>query len=160
SSTCYDLKDFRADFKHTLEELGYAVWASEYPDFPVDSALHNHDNCLINVERADLYLLIINDRYGSTYVGELYPQYLGKGLSITRWEYLRALEAGKDILILVRQEIWDRLPVLQEARKMSREMADQLAQAVNIPVGLLDLLEYIISQKRRNWIHTFAVLPD
>ena len=59
SSTCYDLKDLRADLKGALETLGYSVWASEFPDFPIDPKLHNHDNCLLNVERADLYLLVI-----------------------------------------------------------------------------------------------------
>ena len=60
SSTCLDLLDLRSGIKEVLEGLGFEVWASEFPNFPVDSSLHNHDNCLRNVEHADQYVLIIN----------------------------------------------------------------------------------------------------
>ena len=65
SSTCVDLVDLRSGLKESLEDMGYQVWASEFPDFPVDSSLHAQDNCLRNVEYADQYVLILNDRYGA-----------------------------------------------------------------------------------------------
>src|SRR6266851_5171519 len=95
SSTCYDLEDFRALIRAEIEKLGYEVWASESQDFPVHSGLHNHDNCLRNVEACDLYVLIISNRYGSTYDGKLYPKHPlreqpEKTVSVTWYEYLRA----------------------------------------------------------------------
>ena len=42
SSTCLDLVDLRSGLKESLEEMGYQVWASEFPDFPVDSRALPH----------------------------------------------------------------------------------------------------------------------
>ena len=104
SSTCLDLVDLRSGLKESLEEMGYQVWASEFPDFPVDSSLGAQDNCLRNVARADQYVLIVNDRYGAAYEGTAYPK---RPVSVTWYEYLRALECKKPIRILVRERIWD-----------------------------------------------------
>jgi hypothetical protein len=62
--------DLRGGLKESLVEMGYQVWASEFPDFPVDSSLHAQDTCLRNVDRADQYVLVVNDRYGAPYEGE------------------------------------------------------------------------------------------
>src|ERR1035438_9361344 len=107
SSTCADLEDLRAVLKNSLEEMGYQVWASDRPGFPVDSSLHAQDNCLRNVERADQYVLIVNDRYGSAYDGRAYDRHPlaedpKRSVSVTWYEYLRALACGKPMRILVR----------------------------------------------------------
>ena len=174
SSTCIDLKDARADFKSLLEGLGYSVLASEYPDFPVNPGLHNHDNCILTVDIADLYLLIIGDRYGSAYEGTLLPNNpfvpdagtsrernaqddeTPPAISVTWHEYLRALEKEKDVLILIRKEIWDQRSVFKAARAVNESLADEAAKILNIPPGLLDFIEFVLAQKRRNWIHTFT----
>ena len=100
SSTCLDLVDLRSGLKESLEEMGYQVWASEFPEFPVDSGLHAQDNCLRNVERSDQYVLIVNDRYGSAYEGTAYPRHplaedQKRSISVTWYEYLSALRCGK-----------------------------------------------------------------
>ena len=122
SSTCLDLVDLRSGLKESLEEMGYQVWASEFPDFPVDSSLGAADNCLRNVDRADQYVLIVNNRYGAEYNGTAYPKHPlaeqpKRAISVTWYEYLRALEGGKPIRILVRESIWDQRGVFQTARK-------------------------------------------
>src|ERR1035438_7728675 len=114
SSTCLDLVDLRSGLKESLEEMGYQVWASEFPEFPVDSGLHAQDNCLRNVERSDQYVLIVNDRYGSAYDGAAYPrhplvEYPKRSISVTWYEYLRALQCGKPIRILVRERLLRRI---------------------------------------------------
>src|SRR5437870_2486994 len=144
SSTCLDLQDLRSGLKEALEEMGYQVWASEFPDFPVDSNLHNHDNCLRNVERADQYVLIISDRYGADYAGSAYPK---RPISVTWYEYLRALESGKPIRILVRERIWDQRAVFQAARKTGTDL--------DLPAALFDFLEFVCRQERANWIDRF-----
>ena len=118
SSTCLDLVDLRSGLKESLEEMGYRVWASELPGFPVDSGLHAQDNCLRNVERADQYVLIVNDRYGSAYQGTDYDKNPLKedpprSISVTWYEYLLALRSGKPMRILVRERIWDQRSVFQ-----------------------------------------------
>src|ERR1022692_3174629 len=129
SSTCLDLADLRSGLKESLEEMGYQVWASEFPEFPVDSGLHAQDNSLRNVERADQYVLIVNDRYGAAYEGTAYAKHPlaedpKRQISITWYEYLRALQFGKPIRILVRERIWDRRTVFQAARKTGTDLKD------------------------------------
>ena len=118
SSTCADLVDLRSALKESLEEMGYQVWASEFDDFPVDSNLRAQDNCLRNVERADQYVLILSDRYGAAYEGAAYPkhplpEYPERSISVTWYEYLRALHCGKPMRILVREHIWDQRSVFR-----------------------------------------------
>ncbi|MGC9971080.1 MAG: SUMF1/EgtB/PvdO family nonheme iron enzyme [Bryobacteraceae bacterium] len=157
SSTCVDLEDLRSGLKESLEEMGYQVWASEFPDFPVDSNLHSHDNCLRNVERADQYVLIISDRYGALYDGAAYPKYPLKDaakrrISITWYEYLRALELRKPIRILVRERIWDQRTAFQAAR--------EAVAAQGLPAELFDFLEFVCGQPRANWINQFRDFPE
>ena len=66
SSTCYDLKQIREDLKIFIsEQLGYAAVLSEYDSFPIDPLLNTVDNCIRAVkERADVFVLIIGNRYG------------------------------------------------------------------------------------------------
>jgi len=160
SSTCIDLVDLRSGLKESLEEMGYQVWASEFPDFPVDSRLHAQDNCLRNVERADQYVLIVNDRYGSAYEGTDYPRHpLGedrkRSISVTWYEYLRALRCGKPIRILVRERIWDQRSVFQAARKAGTDLKD-----AGLPPELFDFLDFVCSRAKANWIHTFREFTE
>src|ERR1035437_9993036 len=160
SSTCLDLVDLRSGLKESREEMGYEVWASEFPDFPVDSRLHAQDNCLRNVERADQYVLIVNDRYGAPYEGAAYPKHPLPGdpkrrVSVTWYEYLRALDRGKPIRILVRESIWDQRSVFQAARKSGVDLKD-----TGLPPELFDFLDFVCSREKANWIHHFRDLPE
>jgi hypothetical protein len=159
SSTCLDLVDLRSGLKESLEEMGYEVWASEFADFPVDSNKHPHDVCLRNVERADQYVLIINNRYGAAYDGTAYPKDPPKGdpkrVSVTWYEYLRALECRKPIRVLVRQRIWDQRDVFQAARKKGVDLED-----AGLPAELFDFLDFVCSQEKASWIDRFRDFPE
>src|SRR4051812_38429191 len=67
SSTCYDLNQLRSDLKDFLEGMGLEPLLSESPAFPVSPELRTIDNCVNAVkERADVFVLIVGARYGST----------------------------------------------------------------------------------------------
>jgi hypothetical protein len=67
SSTCYDLKQVRADLHMYLDNAGFEPVLSEYSTFPVDPGAATVANCRKVVEnRADIFVLIIGCRYGST----------------------------------------------------------------------------------------------
>src|SRR5687768_1322938 len=67
SSTCYDLKQLRADLYQYLENAGLDPVLSEYPTFPVNPDTATVANCRKAVEsRADVFVLVIGGRYGST----------------------------------------------------------------------------------------------
>lgn len=91
SSTCYDLKQVRADLKAFIESLGLEPVISEYDSFPIDPGLTAVENCLRTVEaKADIFVLIVGGRYGAVQ---------DQGKSVTNMEYLRA--RAKDVPIYV-----------------------------------------------------------
>jgi hypothetical protein len=134
----------------------YQVWASEFPDFPVDSSLHAQDNCLRNVEGADQYVLIVNDRYGAAYEGAAYPKHPlpedpMRPISVTWYEYLRALHCAKPIRVLVRERIWDQRSVFQTARKSGAELKEAglpLCALLDAPLSLHDARKDIVDSRQ------------
>ena len=90
SSTCYDLKQLRADLHSYVEQAGFEPVLSEYPTFPVDPDETAIENCRKMVEsRADIFVLVVGGRYGSL---------TEQGKSVTNLEYLsaRASTAGNE----------------------------------------------------------------
>lgn len=102
SSTCYDLSQIRADLFEFLSNLGYQPVLSEYSTFPINPNSDTMDNCIKNVNDADILILIIGNRYG--YVAE-------SGKSITNTEYLYAKQKGIPVYIFVLKSIITILPV-------------------------------------------------
>ncbi|HWZ03098.1 MAG TPA: DUF4062 domain-containing protein [Mucilaginibacter sp.] len=102
SSTCYDLSQIRADLFEFLSNFGYQPILSEYSTFPINPNNDTLDNCIQNVNTADIFILIIGNRYG--YTAE-------SGKSITNTEYLYAKQKGIPIYIFVLKSIITLLPV-------------------------------------------------
>ena len=104
SSTCYDLKQIRADMKEFIENnYGFDVMLSEFDSFPIDPCKGTFENCLDNVDKkADIFILIIGTRYG--YVTD-------KGKSITNLEYLHAKAKSIPIFVFVSKQIINTLPL-------------------------------------------------
>lgn len=97
SSTCYDLRQVRADLKLFIESLGLEPVISEYDSFPIDPNLTAVENCLRTVEaKADLFVLVVGGRYGA-------PQEQGK--SVTNMEYLRARAKGIPIYVFIEKSV-------------------------------------------------------
>lgn len=104
SSTCYDLRQVRADMKDFFEEnYGFEAMLSEFDSFPIDPCVGTFENCLSNVDKcADFFVLIIGNRYG--YV-------LDSGKSITNLEYLHAKAKGIPIYVFVSKQLYNTLPI-------------------------------------------------
>lgn len=103
SSTCYDLNQVRADMKRFLETMGLDPVLSETPAFPVSPQTSPVENCLRAVkERADIFVLIVGNRYGS-------QNEFGK--SVTNLEYLEAKAKGVPVYVFVLKQILNVLPV-------------------------------------------------
>lgn len=103
SSTCFDLKQIRADIKAFIEnDLGYDVLLSEQDSFPVNPNISTIDNCLNAVTgRADILVLVIGGIYGSV---------ADSGLSVTNMEYLRAHAKGIPVYVFADKKILSILP--------------------------------------------------
>lgn len=100
SSTCYDLVDVRAELERFLEQKGHELLLSDRANFPVDVGLHRHDVCINNVKLADLFILIVDGRFGA-------PYYKDKNLSITWAEFNEALNTGLKIIPFVRKDVFN-----------------------------------------------------
>ena len=103
SSTCYDLSQVRADLFETIESLGHNPVLSEFPNFPIDPSKNTIENCIKNIkESADIFVLIIGNRYGYQ---------LASGKSITNLEYFAARNKGIPIYVFISKQIINLLPV-------------------------------------------------
>lgn len=100
-STGYDLKEYREEIIELLKKKGFDVSAYEEPDFPVDTTVAPHDNCLTALERADIAIAIINKRSGETYCG---GQSNEEGYTITEKEFNTAIERGIPVYVFVHKD--------------------------------------------------------
>lgn len=108
SSTCYDLAQIRTDLKDFIEKLGHNPILSEEHDFPIDPNKENIENCINAVkEKADIFVLIIGNRYGCT----------NNGKSITNIEFLTAVEKGIPIYIFTLKNMLNILPVWEDNKE-------------------------------------------
>jgi len=101
SSTVFDLIDIRAEIEATLSDLGLTPVMSERPTgFDVATDQNSIEACLLNVEKADAVIVILNKRYG--------PK-LGKygfdDISATHLEYRKAIACQKPVYFFVRDRL-------------------------------------------------------
>lgn len=111
SSTCYDLSQIRLDLKRFIEGQGYDAVISESSAFPVNPQATAVENCINAVrDRADILVLIVGTRYGSTPVGE-------GDRSITNLEYLEARAKGIPIYVFMSKELVHSLAVWRKNKQ-------------------------------------------
>src|ERR1700674_385257 len=103
SSTCYDLRQVRADISDFARSFGLEPVLSEYESFPVDPSLDTIENCMQAVEqKADLFVLIVGTRYGHVAMN---------GKSVTNMEYTKARARGIPVYVFIHRSIIDMLPI-------------------------------------------------
>ncbi|HEX2925072.1 MAG TPA: DUF4062 domain-containing protein [Ruminiclostridium sp.] len=107
SSTCYDLRQIRADLKDFIEnQLGYSAILSEFDSFPINPRAGTVENCIQVVrDCANILVLIVGGRYG--YVTDC-------GKSITNLEYINARAKGIPIYVFADKNILSILPVWEK----------------------------------------------
>lgn len=145
SSTCYDLKQIRADLKEFIEEnYGFEAMLSEFDSFPIDPCVGTFENCLNNVDQcADVFVLIVGNRYG--YV-------LESGKSVTNLEYLHAKSKGIPMYIFVSKQIYSTLPIWR-----SNKTGD-FSSVVDNP----RIFEFVadIYDECKQWVYTYDSVQD
>ncbi|GJQ61023.1 MAG: hypothetical protein SCALA702_00760 [Melioribacteraceae bacterium] len=173
SSTIIDFEDLRSALKFYLEEYGYDVQMSEYPNFNIDPNKSLFDTCVSNLISCDYFIQLIGYRRGSWYQkGEI---------SITHLEYRAAkylIEAGHQIRIIsfVRKPIWllreDRDALSKHFIAKSNEISEEIK---NTGTNIIDDPSYIFSfiseisqgikfpgsqNPANNWIFDFQHFED
>lgn len=67
SSTCYDLKEIRSQIREFIIDYGYEPILSEFGDIFFDYGEHPQDSCFKEIEKCQMFVLIIGNSFGSTY---------------------------------------------------------------------------------------------
>jgi hypothetical protein len=144
SSTCFDLKQVRTDIKLFLEGIGLEPILSEFNTFPVDPGVGTVENCIKAVQdRADIFVLIVGARYGSTD---------REGKSITNLEFLAGRGKGIPIYAFIMRSVLDILPIWE-----TNPSAD-FSRAVDSP-KLFDFVA-ALRKSRESWIFPFDTAQD
>lgn len=158
-STDYDLQDERKAIISFLHQYGFSISVFDEPDYPVQEDVHSHTNCILALKRADLAIVLVNERYGGDF-------YLDKTRSITQAEY-ESLEIPT--ICLVNKRTWDiRHLFRQQQRKsgLSEEEYIALGQydagGINLNVfGFISRIQNAYSVNgRSNWINFWTDIED
>jgi hypothetical protein len=144
SSTCYDLVDIRAELERFLKEKGHELLLSDRATFPVEIGIHRHDVCINNVQNSDLFILIVDGRFGA-------PYYKDSSLSITWAEFNEALRAGRNIIPFVREDIFNERQSYHHNRKKGNSFEPFFADTTRV----FDLIDDIQKQEGGFWIQKF-----
>ena len=67
SSTCYDLHDLRNNLRGFVTSFGYEPVMSEFGDIFFDYSLHVQDACLKEIEKCQMFILVIGNNFGNIY---------------------------------------------------------------------------------------------
>jgi hypothetical protein len=89
SSPQVSLENYRKAVKDSLERMGFdEIFLSEYESSKSKSPM---DVCIENVEKCEIFILLLGDKYGSV------PK--GLAISVTEMEFNKAEELKKDIIV-------------------------------------------------------------
>jgi len=147
-STSNDLKDVRAELRKLIPSLGFEVICFEDPKFKKLPGKHAHDMCLDNVPDCDIYILIIDERFGEEYKG-LNSNLKGK--SVTRAEVEVALKERMDICTFVRRDVWRKKATWAWNRDKGVEIKPYYAKDKRV----FEFIEFIYTLPQNNWIDQF-----
>ncbi|MBD2860509.1 DUF4062 domain-containing protein [Paenibacillus oceani] len=155
SSTIRDLHFVRASLAGQIEStLGHKAVASESIEFNFTGSGNIIESCLEEIDKSDVYVLVIGERYGSI-VSEW-------GISITHAEYRHALAARKPVLVIVMNRIWilyqDDSPSLEpQLKQFIDEVSSHFARNVKPFDNADDAFGYIRAQLSillKNYVRT------
>lgn len=143
SSTCYDLSQIRADLKDFLTDTGYLPILSESSSFPIDPDNDTLDNCISNVAKSDIFVLIVGSRYG--YVSD-------SGKSITNTEYLHAKQKGIPVYVFIFKPLITILPIWK--KNLNADFSET--------VDSTKVFEFVeeLREKNKSWCFEFERAQD
>lgn len=102
SSTVFDLIDVRATIERLLRQIGAVPILSDsaLSAFDTTPSVNSIETCLLNVDRADAFICVLDRRYGSSLAGAGFED-----ISATHLEYRRAKTNQVPIHFFVRDRL-------------------------------------------------------
>jgi len=147
-STSADLTDIRAELRQFIPSLGFDLICFEDAKFKKEPGKHAHDMCLDNVSRCDIYVLIIDERFGEEYRG---GDSSLKGASVTWTEVEVALKEDKVVCAFVRRQVW-----LEKATwAYNRDKGIKIEPFYAKDPRVFEFIEFIASRPKDNWFDQF-----
>ena len=157
SSTCHDLLDLRAELRKYLEENGCIVRMSDDVDssFAVHATKDSIESCLLNVDKSDVVVCVLDRRYGPPLPGSYSPY------SATETEVRRARGAGKPIIYFIRDLAFKDFEQLKnnptyDARWVEPKHRGEWLRFVKEVTDLPSAA----SGSRSNWFDQFSTITD
>lgn len=117
-STDYDLHDIRQSLISELEFHDFDISAFEKDNFPVEPHMHSHNACVAALDRVDIVVLIIDQRYGGLYIGDT-------NISITEKEFETAISSKKIFIPCVRNKVWNEKNTFSKLLKSAKTLKQQ-----------------------------------
>lgn len=156
SSTYYDLKHLRSSLENFIESMGYEPVLAEKdniaysPDSPLD------ESCSREARNSDVYVLIIGGRYGSEVSSSRTSEgnqreFFDRYESVTKYEYINALERNIPIYILIDSAV-DAEYQTYLKNKSSKDIQYAHVDSINVFI----LIEEIRQRKQNNPIKLFS----
>jgi len=181
SSTCYDLQSIRESLRAFIADFGFEPVMSEYGDIFYGYDKHIHDACIAEIEKCQLFIVIIGNSYGSFYHKDVAIS--GTQDSVTVKEFRRALEVDIPKHIFIEQFVHhDHASFTQELRRRLRnhfenhEVSDEdtkiIADKIRAELdgsypfreasyrSVFHFLDLISELKVNNAVFPFASFPD
>lgn len=157
SSTYYDLRHVRDVLENFIRQFGYDPILFEKGEIPFVHTKSLEDNCVTEVESADILILIIGGRYGSLsredqdLVKTDPEKFFSAVRSVTRKEYEKARERDIPIFIFVDENILAEYKTYQENRDNGT-----IKYAHVDDVRIYAMLDDIFKQQRNNYVKGFS----
>lgn len=152
-STSSDLKDVRAVLRKFIPDLGFELTCFEDPKFKKQAGKHAHDICLDNVLSCDIYVLIIDERFGDEYQGEKDEL---AGRSVTWAEVEVALRGDKIICAFVRRHVWLEKGTWAWNRGKGITIEPYYAKDIRV----FEFIEFMATRRKDNWIDQFDDIEE
>ncbi len=159
SSTYYDLRHIRASLDLFIEAMGMDTILSEKGDIPYSHDVPLDESCYREVATADIFVLIIGGRYGSSASGEAKSDSIGEAIqryeSITKKEAQAAIERNIPVYVLVEKSVYTEFQTF----KKNRDNPDVKYAHVDSPQVFM-VIEELLVLPRNNPVATFDRFSD
>lgn len=147
-STSTDLKDVRAELRQFIPSLDFELICFEDPKFKKNPGKNAHDMCLDNVPDCDIYVLIIDESFGTEYEG-IEAEHNEK--SVTWAEVEVALKNKKIICTFVRKEVWLEKATYTWNKTKGIDIEPYYAKDKRV----FEFIEYMATRAQDNYIEQF-----
>lgn len=132
SSTCYDLKEIRSQIREFILDYGYDPILSEFGDIFFDYGEHPQDSCFKEIEKCQMFVLIIGNSFGSAYYKTTNPSIPS---SITMEEFAKSIKCNVPKHVFINRFVdydyqnyvraWDKyIRKLRDEDKLSEDNAE------------------------------------